>query len=170
MDAMQNFDRQAVEYVGYYPGALGQIIAAHALYYHEHWGLDLSFEVQEACELAEFLKRYRSDLDGLWVARVDNRFAGAIAIDGSRTDEEGARLRWFIVEPQYHGLGIGRVLIEKAVAFCREAGHGKVFLWTFRGLEPARHLYEQFGFRLAQQHEIHQWGQLILEQKFELSF
>jgi GNAT superfamily N-acetyltransferase len=166
---MRNIDKPAIELVGYYPGVLGQIIEAHAVYYHEHWGFDISFEVQEARELAEFLKRFQSDLDGLWVARADGRFAGAIAIDGSRQDEEGARLRWFIVEPAFHGLGIGRMLVKKAVAFCKSAGHHKVFLWTFRGLEPARHLYEQAGFRLAHQHEVDQWGQIILEQKYELS-
>jgi GNAT superfamily N-acetyltransferase len=166
---MRSFDNRAVELVGYSPGVLAEIILAHAVYYHEHWGFDISFEVQEATELAEFLKRYRDDLDGLWVARVEGNFAGAIAIDGSRQNEDGARLRWFIVVPEFQGLGIGRMLIDEAVAFCRSAGHHKVFLWTFRGLETARHLYEQAGFRIAQQHEVDQWGQMILEQKFELS-
>jgi GNAT superfamily N-acetyltransferase len=166
---MRKFDQRAVECVGYYPGVLGQIIESHAVYYHEHWGFDISFELQEASELTEFLKRFRSDLDGLWVAKVGGRFAGAIAIDGSRPDTEGARLRWFIVEPEFQGLGIGRMLIEKAVAFCRHAGHHTVFLWTFLGLESARYLYEQVGFHLAQQHEVDQWGQVVLEQKFELS-
>jgi GNAT superfamily N-acetyltransferase len=167
---MKACNEPAVEVSGYEPGALGRIIEAHAVYYHEHWGFDISFEVQEARELAEFLGRYRKERDGLWVARVDRRFAGAIAIDGGPVGtQDGARLRWFIVPQEFQGCGIGTMLIRKAVEFCRAAGHHKVFLWTFHGLESARHLYERAGFRLALQREVHQWGQVILEQKFELT-
>lgn len=161
-------DKQAVQVTGYHPGVLGKIVELHGVYYHRNWGFDVSFEVQEARELAEFLGRYRKDRDGLWVAHLEGCFAGAIAIDGIQTDGEGARLRWFIVEPKFQGHGIGGTLIDRAVSFARTAGHRKVFLWTFDGLEAARHLYERVGFRLAQEREVDQWGQVILEQKFEL--
>ena len=78
--------------------------------------------------------------------------------------------RSFIVEPELHGTGIGRALLAKAVDFCRNAQYPRVFLWTFAGLEPARRLYEQAGFRLVEEHAVEQWGTRILEQKFELDF
>jgi len=166
---MQDPAVHEVRVTGYYPGVLGKIIELHAVYYHRNWAFDLSFEVQEARELADFLGRFRDDRDGLWVANVDGSFAGAIAIDGIQTDGEGARLRWFIVDPNFQGYGIGARLIDQAVAFCRKAGHQRVFLWTFRGLEAARRLYERAGFKLTQQHEVDQWGGVILEQKYELA-
>ena len=104
---------------GYAPGTIGRITEAHAVYYHEHWGFDASFETQVARELSAFVSEFQADRDGLWVADSDGRFAGSIAIDAKLSDTEGARLRWFIVMPTRQGSGIGRALIQEAVAFCR---------------------------------------------------
>jgi len=158
-----------VEIVGYFPGVIGEITQMHAVYYHENWGFDITFETQVGRELSEFLANFQKGRDGFWAARSDNRFAGAVAIDGSLTRTEGARLRWFIVEPGSQGSGIGRRLIEHALAFCREAHHKTVFLWTFKGLEAARRLYEQAGFVLDEEHDVEQWGGVIREQKFVLT-
>ena len=38
---------------------------------------------------------------------------------------------------------------------------------TFAGLDAARHLYEKFGFTLTTEREDSQWGEPVLEQKFE---
>jgi len=43
-----------------------------------------------------------------------------------------------------------------------------IYLWTFKGLEPARYLYEREGFRLCKAHEVRHWGQDIIEKMFEL--
>jgi hypothetical protein len=42
-----------------------------------------------------------------------------------------------------------------------------VYLWTFEGLDAARHLYEKSGFRLALQKRGAQWGAEVNEQRFE---
>ncbi|MBI4966336.1 MAG: GNAT family N-acetyltransferase [Desulfomonile tiedjei] len=165
---MSNTGTKHVEFTEYYPGVLGRITELHATYYHENWGFDLSFEIQVARELAEFMSRFNESRDGLWVAKSENGLAGAVAIDGDLSETEGARLRWFIVEPVLQGRGVGRQLIKKAVEFCIAAGHRKVFLWTFKGLDSARSLYELEGFRLLEEHDVNQWGQQIQEQKFEL--
>ena len=154
---------------GYYPGVVGKITELHAVYYHEHWGFDVSFETQVAGELSEFLCDYRNGRDGFWAATEDGEFVGAMAVDGSPARTEGARLRWFIVDPGYQSRGIGEELLKTSLRFCRDAGHGKVFLWTFEGLDPARRLYEREGFELAEENEVEQWGATIIEQKFELT-
>lgn len=46
----------------------------------------------------------------------------------------------------------------------------KVYLWTFAGLDAARHLYEKCGFRLCEQCEGNQWEKTVTEQRFELAF
>ena len=92
----------------------------------------------------------------------------AIAIDGQFADTDGARLRWFIVAPEFQNAGLGKELISQAVEFCREKKFPKVFLWTFAGLDAARRLYERENFRLSEAHDVDQWGQNIKEQKFEL--
>jgi len=165
---MEGKESNRLEFTGYYPGVVGRITELHAVYYHENWGFDVSFETQVGSELSQFMARFVPARDVLWVARVDGLFAGAVAIDGSGADDEGARLRWFIVSPEFQGLGIGAALIRKAMQFCRDAGYRKVFLWTFEGLAPARHLYEREGFQLTEQHPVRQWGTIIEEQKFEI--
>lgn len=158
-----------MEIVGYYPGVIGEITRLHAVYYSENWGFDITFETQVGRELSEFLASFQAGRDGFWSAREGQRFAGSIAIDGSLGDTDGARLRWFIVEPSLQGNGIGRRLIKYALAFCQEAGHKKVYLWTFEGLDAARRLYEQAGFVLDEEHDVQQWGGFIREQKFLLT-
>ncbi|MEW6443656.1 MAG: GNAT family N-acetyltransferase [bacterium] len=157
-----------LELTGYRPGAIGRITELHAAYYHEHWGLDLSFEIQVASELAGFLEEFRAGRDGLWLAGVEGAFAGSVAVDGRGAGKEGARLRWLIVPPVLQGLGIGKTLVRQAVDFSCQAGHGKIYLWTFRGLDAARALYEANGFRIAEEHDVDQWGRRLTEQKFEL--
>jgi GNAT superfamily N-acetyltransferase len=61
----------------------------------------------------------------------------------------GARPRRFIVAPEFHRLGIGRRLMLEAVDFCRKARYGRIYAWTFQGLDRARSPCESAGFRLA---------------------
>ncbi|MCB2192036.1 MAG: GNAT family N-acetyltransferase [Deltaproteobacteria bacterium] len=154
------------KFVGYYPGAIGEVTGLHATYYAQHWCFDLSFEAQVGRELAEFLERADPARDLFLAARGEDGMAGCVALDSGF--EEGARLRWFIVNPVWHGQGLGRKLLSRSLDFARQAGHRKVFLWTFAGLDAARRLYEQAGFTLAEEHVVDQWGNHITEQKFEL--
>ncbi|MCI0708983.1 MAG: GNAT family N-acetyltransferase [Chloroflexi bacterium] len=154
---------------GYTPGALGRIVELHGTYYAEHWNLGLYFEAKVATEMAEFLSRFDASHDGAWFAHVDGQIAGSIVIDGSRAESEGARLRWFIVDPQYQGLGLGKRLMDAAMTFCRQQKFKRVYLTTFEGLITARHLYEKHGFILcAEEDGSHLTGTSALtEQVFE---
>ncbi len=153
---------------GYLPGAIGRIAELHGTYYHKHWGFGLFFESKVAAELSEFLRRFDETRDGFWAASVGEKIVGAVAIDGINHDSKGAHLRWFIVAPENQGQGIGKTLLEKAVDFCRKKKFRRVYLWTFAGLDPARRLYEKFGFRLCEEFEGTQWGKTVTEQRFEL--
>jgi hypothetical protein len=43
----------------------------------------------------------------------------------------------------------------------------RVRLGTFAGLDAARHLYEEFGFRKVQEGSTTTWGPEVLEQHWE---
>lgn len=152
---------------GYLPGAIGRIVEIHGTYYADHWGFDLFFEAKVATELSAFLRSYDADRDALWLATVDGRVEGAIAIDGTHAVENGAHLRWFILSDALRGKGLGRQLINHAVDFCVEKAYRRLFLWTFEGLDVARHLYESVGFSLACQQKGSAWGTEVNEQLFE---
>jgi GNAT superfamily N-acetyltransferase len=157
-----------IELSGYVPGAIAGVTGLHARYYHDNWGFGLYFESKVATELSEFLNRFREGRDGFWVATSGGQIVGSIAIDGMEAGNRGARLRWFIVAPELQGRGIGRRLMREALDFCRRAGIKRVYLWTFAGLDAARHLYEEFGFVLREEHRDTQWGKMVLEQLFDL--
>jgi len=159
---------KTLDIIGYYPGVIGQITTLHAVYYKKYWGLDHSFEAQEARELSDFIVHFDEKRDGLWNAVSGEALVGCIAIAGDRDQVENARLRWYIVDPRWQGQGIGRRLITKAVDFSKEAGYKRIYLWTFEGLNQAQSMYEQNGFRMAESRDVEQWGGMIREQRFEL--
>ena len=153
---------------GYRPGVIGRMAELHATYYYENWGFGLFFEAKVATDLSEFLSRYDESRDGFWTLSLNNQIEGGIAIDGIKAMTEGAHLRWFILSAETRGSGFGNRLMEEAISFCKERLYSRVYLWTFEGLHPARHLYEKFGFKLVKQAEGTQWGKRVIEQKFEL--
>jgi GNAT superfamily N-acetyltransferase len=155
---------------GYIPGSIGRITELHGVYYHEHWNFGLFFEAKVGSDLCTFLQRYDDTCDGIWTATTNNQIEGAIAIDGRHVQNEGAHLRWFIVSDALRGQGVGRQLLETAITFCRQKQYDRVFLWTFKGLAAARHLYESLGFKLVHQQQGNQWGATVTEQMFELGY
>jgi GNAT superfamily N-acetyltransferase len=152
----------------YVPGAIGRITELHGSYYLQHADFGLYFESKVACELSEFLHRYDSTRDGIWLALSRGRIEGSIVIDGVDAETEGAHLRWFIVEGSLRGNGVGNKLITAALDYCHRRKYKKIYLWTFEGLKAARHLYEKHSFRLARQQLGNQWGSEVNEQRFEL--
>jgi GNAT superfamily N-acetyltransferase len=153
---------------GYVPGAIGRVAELHAAYYGREGDFGLYFEARVATELSQFLLRLDPAKDGFWTAVRGGRIEGSIAIDGAKAETEGAHLRWFILSDSLRAQGVGNRLLGEAVAFCRQRHYARVFLWTFQGLEAARHLYEKSGFRLAEQVEGGQWGKRVLEQRYVL--
>ena len=155
---------------GYIPGSIGRVAELHGTYYHEHWNFTVFFEAKVATELSEFLTRYDEKRDGFWTASLKGRVEGSITIDGIQAEKEGAHLRWFIISDVLRGKGIGSRLIKEALNFCRNKGYRRVYLWTFKGLNAAKHLYEKNGFKLVEQNKGIQWGTEVNEQRFELWF
>jgi GNAT superfamily N-acetyltransferase len=153
---------------GYVPGSIGRVAELHGTYYHDHWGFGLFFEAKVAAELSAFLGRYDEERDGFWTALVEGRVEGSIVIDGVHAESEGAHLRWFIMSDTLRGQGMGHRLINAAIDFCRNKGYKRVYLWSFEGLDAARHVYEKVGFRLVEEHRGSQCGVEVNEQRFEL--
>ncbi len=63
---------------------------------------------------------------------------------------------------------IGKILAEKTINFCRDAGYHSIYLWTLKNLIAARIIYEQYGFKLIEEKEHFFWGQNLTEQCYTL--
>jgi len=151
---------------GYVPGIVGRVSQMHALYYARWAGFGAPFEAKVAAGLADFVTRLERPQNGLWRAEKAGRIVASIAIDGEDLGEGRAHLRWFIVEPGLRGAGLGARLLGEALDFCDAQDFGEIHLWTLKGLEAARRLYERAGFVLAEEYAGNQWGREITEQRF----
>lgn len=151
---------------GYRPGLIGQIVALHAEIYSRWAGFGCAFECKVARELADFIAEHDGRDSAIWHATRQDQLSGSIAIDGVDLGERRAHLRWFIVDPSCRGAGLGKQLLARALDFVDERHFAETHLWTLKGLEAARSLYERTGFVLAEEYEGDQWGKQITEQKW----
>ncbi len=149
---------------GYLPGCIGDVASLHARYYAQASGFGVYFERKVATELAEFAEELPARGKNLWLYVDGGRTLASIVIDGDLATRK-AHLRWFIVDESLRGMGVGRALLARAMAFVDER-YDETYLWTFKGLDAARHLYEAAGFTLTQQSEGRQWGSVVVEQRF----
>jgi DNA-binding MarR family transcriptional regulator len=158
-------DRATIE-EGYSPGLIGRIVEMHASYYSRLVGFGAVFETLVASGLANFTPRLGNPGNAIWHVRKDGRIVGGIAIDGESLGRGLGLLRWFIVEDGMRGAGIGKALMGEAMAFCDRQGFRETHLWTFKGLDAARRLYENHGFSLVEEFNGDRYGVEVLEQRF----
>lgn len=112
--------------------------------YQRELGIDLCFQgFQE--ELDALPGKYAAPTGALFLLRVGNQPGGCVAI--RPTDVAGTcELKRLYVAPEYRGTGLGRVLMEEALAKGRELGYDKMRLDTLARLEPANAMYAAYGF------------------------
>lgn len=149
---------------GYRPGCIGDIASLHARFYAQYAGFGVFFERKVATELAAFAEALPADGKALWLVMEGERTLGSLAIDGDMK-KRVAHLRWFIIDDSLRGTGMGRQLMSRAMAFVDDT-YAETYLWTFKSLDAARHLYESFGFELTEEAEGSQWGTKVIEQRF----
>jgi len=148
------------------PGDLDCIIRLHGVLYAREYGFDETFETYVADGLAEFARSPRPGKNRIWLAEAGERIVGSIAIVAGAGPE--AQLRWFLVDQNHRGFGLGRELMENALLFCKEQGFETVFLWTTSELSAARRLYMRFGFRKTEERTHAIWGKEVTEERYDL--
>ena len=153
---------------GLRPGDLGAIARMHGVLYERDYGLDHRIEASVAEGLARVADAL-ADASGdaaLWVAERGGGVVGAIGMtdEGERT----TRLRWFLVDPDARGAGIGTRLLDAAVGWARERDAELVYLFTFGALVEAARLYARAGFRKVDERTGTEWSDTLVEERWEL--
>ena len=147
-------------------GDLGAIVHLHGILYAREYGFDPTFEAYVAGPLAEFV-RHGSARERLWIAEREERIVGCIAIVAA--SPETAQLRWYLVDPNARGIGLGKRLLDEAIAFSKSCRYRSIILWTVSALTAAAHLYQSAGFRKVEEKPGHMWGVDVVEEKYELA-
>jgi len=148
------------------PGDAGYLIHLHGWIYEKECGYDYSFEGYVCKTFYEFFENYSPDKDRFWFAEAEGKIIGAIAVVG-HTDER-AQLRWFLLHPDYRGIGLGSRLMGEALGYCREKGYKNIFLLTTKDQQTAIRMYEKAGFQKVSENDSDMWGKHLAELTFEL--
>jgi ribosomal protein S18 acetylase RimI-like enzyme len=138
---------------------LGYIVYLHGVIYARERGFDPTFEAYVAGPLSE-LVRMLNPRERLWIAERNGQIVGCCRRGClSRT----AQLRWFLVDPSARGTGLGKKLLEEAIAFSKNCGYAEIVLWTESALSVAAHLYQSAGFRKVEEKPGYRWGVDLVE-------
>lgn len=152
-------------------GDIGWLIHRQGLLYHLEQGWNGEFEMLIAQLYGAFVAAPATPPKSMWIAERGGEIAGSVYIVPAASPEaEGtAQLRMLYVEPAFRGQGVGKVLVEQAVRFAREAGYRRVILWTQDCLIAARHIYQRAGFTLLREEPHHSFGADLNGQYWALS-
>jgi DNA-binding MarR family transcriptional regulator/GNAT superfamily N-acetyltransferase len=162
---ISSYERVKIK-TGYVPTIIGRIIEMLQSHMNKHYSFDSGFESRIAGDLADFISRIDSPQSEIWRAETGGRIIGSISIDGDDLDDGLAHLRWFVVSEEIRGEGVGNSLLSRAIDFCDECRFSEIHLWTVKGLDAARKLYESHGFELVEEYYGDQWGAEVIEHKF----
>lgn len=115
---------------------------------------------------AEFRHHHDPARDRVWIAEHEGGQAGAIAIMHDADRPGWAKLRWFFVEAEARGMGIGSRLIDEALAFAGRAGYEGVHFWTCSDLTAAARQYARAGFHIVEEAPC-PWKDGVVQQRWE---
>ena len=93
---------------GYIPGMIGRIAEMHGSYYSREHNFGRFFEAKVASGLAEFSERLEKPCNQIWLAVLNDKIVGSVAIDGEDLAPGEAHLRWFILDDGCRGHGVGK--------------------------------------------------------------
>lgn len=148
------------------PGDLGAIVEMHGTLYGSEHGFGVRFDAYVALGLAEFHQAYDRDRDRVWIGEHGGRMVASMLL--MHRESGAAQLRYFLVRPEYRGIGLGRRLMDLGMRFLRERGYRSVYLWTVDELPIAAALYRSFGFTLTEEKPSTAFGKPLREQRYDL--
>ena len=147
------------------PGDIGYVTYMHGVLYFREYRYTLQFESYVAKGLCEFKEKYNPERNRIWACEYNSRMIGSLFL---MDRGNAAQLRYFLIEPEYRGIGLGAKLLNLYMNFLRECGYKESYLWTTQELDTAAFLYKRLGFKLTEEKESTTFGKPLTEQRYDL--
>ncbi len=147
------------------PGDMGYVIYMHGALYSKEYSYGIQFESYVAKGLCEFYEKYNPERSRIWACEHHDRMIGYLLL---MDRGNAAQLRYFLIEPEYRGIGLGAQLLNLYMDFLRKCGYKESYLWTTHELYAAASLYKRLGFQLTEEKESNAFGKPLKEQRYDL--
>ncbi|AOT68982.1 bifunctional helix-turn-helix transcriptional regulator/GNAT family N-acetyltransferase [Geosporobacter ferrireducens] len=148
------------------PSDIEYVISRHkTLYYAERHLSNVFFNYVDRI-VYQFANNFNPKTDCLNILECNGNPAGSIAV--VKAEDKIAQIRFFMLEPEMRGRGYGNKLMDMALDFCREKKYKHVFLLTISAQVIARHIYERRGFRKTDSYDKSEWGESVVEERWDL--
>jgi len=107
--------------------------------------LDFSLSFQDIDKELENIPGKYENPNGCIILVWDN--LDTVGCVGMRPLENNScEIKRLYLKPSYRGFGLGKILTEKVIEYCRKSGYIKVYLDTTTRMEPAINIYKSLGF------------------------
>jgi ribosomal protein S18 acetylase RimI-like enzyme len=148
------------------PGDIGYVTYMHGKLYQDEYQYGIGFEAYVAKGLCEFYAQYDELLDRVWVAEHAGGIVGFLLLMHREPGE--AQLRYFILDPEYRGIGLGKKMSLLYMEHLQNKGYTRSYLWTTHELYNAADIYRKMGFVLTEEVESESFGKSLKEQRYDL--
>lgn len=147
------------------PGDIGYVTYLHGSLYHREYNYGLRFESYVAKGLSEFCEKYTPERNRIWACDHNDRMIGFLLL---MDRGHAAQLRYFLIAPEYRGIGLGSKLMNLYMSFLHGCGYKESYLWTTHELSTAAFLYKRHGFQLTEEKDSTAFGKPLKEQRYDL--
>jgi peptidyl-dipeptidase Dcp len=146
-------------------GDIGYIVYMHGRLYRQDYNYGTGFEAYVAQGLVEFYRQYDPQKDRIWICEHRGQIVGSLVL---MNRAPAAQLRYFLLQPEFRGIGLGKKLMQLFMDFMYSCGYTSSYLWTTDELLSAAALYKKFGYELTEERVSTEFGKRVVEQKYEL--
>ncbi len=148
------------------PGDIGYLIYMHGDLYGREYNYGIEFETYVAKGFCEFHENYDPKTNRVWICEHKGRIVGSLLL---MKRGDAAQLRYFLIDPECRGIGLGSKLMRLYMDFMKQCGYKKSFLWTTHELSVAASLYKRVGFVLTEEKQSTSFGKALKEQRYDLT-
>ena len=143
-------------------GDIRFVIHLHGLLYQKEYNYSIAFGTYVAKGFYEFYQQYDANKDCVWICEHSNLIVGFLLL--MHRENNAAQLRYFILLPEYRGIGLGKKLMNLYMAWLKEHNYKSSWLWTTNEQTTAAELYKKYGFALVEEFDSASFGKPLKEQ------